>query len=256
MKGNRMFRDLRKSHPPKVASLSGREMRMEMRALLAGLLCGSLALACSAAALGADPKSSVPEDPKAEKVLKEGSVQGVLSSRYMGRRGFGGAEDSDLYQIVTLDFGSPGDKVRGALMGRGAFDLDGGRGLLLGPFRSIEDTFSGSPTGRLYYGYADIDDVGRFESVRVGRQYLDEMPGLAFDGLALKGRSGERTTFGLYGGIPVLRFEETSDGDWLLGFWIGRQVSSRLHLRLDLARTFDRSTPQGLGLPCPFGNGA
>jgi hypothetical protein len=176
------------------------------------------AAAPDAAAAAAD--SAVPGAGEAAASASEKSaVHGYIATRYRGRTS-GGDDDHDLDTVVGLDFGDANkDRISGHVMARAGADLDGSSAS--DPFFSLDDTFDGRVTARLYYAWADIRPERSFlERWRIGRQLDYLTPEFAwFDGVSVQTRERGKAQMqmGLYGGIPVHLFESSSSGDALAG---------------------------------------
>ncbi len=126
--------------------------------------------------------------------------------------------DEDVHVGLLLDWGSSQDRFSGSLYWRGVKDADGVSGPAGGRFRSVYDTYGDDWFSELYYAYADVRSDGFLRRTRAGRQYLYEGQPFHFDGLSLRTRRGPgglRAT--AFGGVPVHYFEESREGDWLLG---------------------------------------
>jgi hypothetical protein len=176
-----------------------------------------------------------------------GEVHGQAQMRYRARRGPYAGEEVDLYQYLDLRVGNETDKVSGTLYLRANTDLDSQRG----PgdvLRNIDDTFD-DPAVRLYYGYVDVRDVGELDRVRAGRQYIQELPGIWFDGVRVDLTSSLSTNFTVYGGRPTHLFEDGSGGDSIVGLAAEHSFTEKLKMRFDLARVRDRIKPFGSVLP-------
>ena len=178
---------------------------------------------------------------------ESGEVHGQLQTRYRARRGPYAGEEIDLYQYLDLRVGNETDKVSGTLYLRANTELDKQRG----PgdvLRNVDDTFD-DPAARLYYGYVDVRDVGQLDRVRAGRQYIQELPGIWFDGVRVDLTSNESTNYTVYGGRPTHLFEDGSGGDSVVGLAAEHTFTEKLKMRFDLARVRDRIKPFGSVLP-------
>lgn len=140
---------------------------------------------------------------------------GDISMRFKGRHKEGGdGSDVDIYESLRLNYGSSrSDKMSGFLFGSLREDIDDPGSV----FRSIDDTYDKTIHGRLYELYGHVRDVGVVEDVRVGRQYLNDVEDLHFDGVHVGFRPFKGVRMASYGGIPVHLFESSSDGDWIAG---------------------------------------
>ncbi|MBI4870585.1 MAG: hypothetical protein HY814_03360, partial [Candidatus Riflebacteria bacterium] len=174
-------------------------------------------------------------------------VHGYAQTRYRARRGLWAGEETDLYQYLDLQLGNPDQEVSGALFLRGNTAVNDQR-LPGDPLRGIDDTF-GDPEARLYYGYVDVRDVGAFERIRAGRQSLQELPGIWFDGVKAELTGSRRTHYSFYGGRSVHLYEDHGSGDRVLGLAAEHTVNERLRARFDVASARDRLRPYGAATP-------
>jgi hypothetical protein len=194
------------------------------------------------AAPAADAKAPADAAPQAAAASHPYRISGSLSSAYRGRW-TSGADDQDVYEVLSLDFGDPAhNRWTGHMLGRLSGDLDGNNGGS-DPFFNLDDTKSGAVDGRLYDAWGQLNGVGPFEQVRIGRQWNYDTPEVAwFDGVSAETREkgSKRTQFGAYGGIPVRLYESSHTGDQLFGLyaqthpWKGSRVRADwLHLEDD-----------------------
>jgi hypothetical protein len=153
------------------------------------------------------------------------------------------ASDSDLYEIITLNYGNTDrDAVTAALVARLAEDLDGNRNVRgFYPFTSLDDARRSFATQRLYTGYLDCHPVDAKVAIRAGRQILDEFPeAVPMDGGTVRYQVVPQASLAVFGGLPVNLFEPSPSGDAMYGAsaeWIpdperrGRYRVEYLHLR-------------------------
>ncbi|MBI2945276.1 MAG: hypothetical protein HYY25_13865 [Candidatus Wallbacteria bacterium] len=174
-------------------------------------------------------------------------VHGWTQTRFRGRSGLGRGNADYLYQYVSLSVGDERQQVSGELFFRGTKSADRQRAAG-DPLRFIDDTFQ-DPFGRLYYGHVDVRDVGFVDKLRVGRQTIQEVPGIYFDGVRVEEEVGSRTRMSVYGGNTVHLYEDRQDGDWVLGLGAEHSATDKLKLRFDLARIRDRYQPFGQLVP-------
>ena len=188
-------------------------------------------------AAGADPAppagDRVPTTPSDDE--DERALHGFLATRYRGRWA-GSDEDHDLYQSLSLRFEHPSiEGLTGSFFGRAAWDADGNNAPDSSLF-SLQDGFDSDLTGRIYHAYLDLEGAGARPDLRVGRQTLQETPLiLSFDGFQFETRAlGERQArIGGYGGIPVIYYESSPQGDLSFGLYGTMQPWEDATLRLD-----------------------
>lgn len=162
-------------------------------------------------------------------------VHGSVRLRYRGQAAYAkdaaddDDEDHDLYQNLTLSYGSPYEPGWFASFdGRLAQDLDAyGTRSGFNVFDSIDDTYDDRLTGRIYHAYAGYRPrAGWLEEIRVGRQYIDAGDQFHVDGARAAfdpGRRGRGVRWHAFAGAPAHIF----DGD-LRGFTAGGGVASEL----------------------------
>ncbi|MBI3891987.1 MAG: hypothetical protein HY303_10710 [Candidatus Wallbacteria bacterium] len=208
----------------------------------------STATTSSAAAAPATTSStaSAPSTGAADSKV-DPEVHGYVQTRFRGRHGLGLGGNEYLYQYVSLQVGDESQDVSGELFFRGTETVDKQRPPG-DPLRGMDDTF-GDPFGRLYYGHVDIKNLGFVDKLRIGRQTIQDVPGIYFDGLRVEDEVDSRTHYSVYAGNTVHLYEPAQDGDWVLGFDAEHSATDRLKLRLDLARVRDRFSPFGLPIP-------
>jgi hypothetical protein len=149
------------------------------------------------------------------------AVHGSIATRYRGRW-TDGDHDHDLYAVGTLEIGDPlHDAWTGFVQAETALDLDG-RSSAGGqsPFFSLQDTYEGSLTARLYSVYAEYHHAAWFDDVRIGRQFIYDTPAMAwFDGAYVHTRpiTDEKLQLGAFAGLPVHEYESSSAGDFIGG---------------------------------------
>ena len=157
--------------------------------------------------------------PTSRVAVEKPLVSGRLSSRYYLRH-TARASDNDLYETLTLDVGDPNvHPVTGHFMGRLAADLDG-HAAKDSPFFSIEDSYGGSITGRVYDAYVDVHTISELEVLRGGRQYLYDTPEtVMFDGVLAETKPIGKleAKLGGYAGITNHLYENSHSGDWTVG---------------------------------------
>jgi hypothetical protein len=149
-------------------------------------------------------------------------LRGSLSTRYRGRWAEG-ADDHDLYEVLTLDVGDEReDRYTAHVTGRLSGDLDGrGDATDQAVFPSLADTFDGSVHGWLYQAYVDLERPPVGSQWRIGRQIDFLTPEFAhYDGVRISStETSRRLQGGVYGGLPVRLYEATQAGDVLFGAW-------------------------------------
>ncbi|MBI4600851.1 MAG: hypothetical protein HY721_02715 [Planctomycetes bacterium] len=173
-------------------------------------------------------------------------IHGFLSARYRAR--FTGSDgDQDLFQTLSFDIGAPErHRVTAHFLGRLSEDIDGsrdsGRSFV---FDSITDTYKSNVNGRLYHAYLDVHRVPLLETIRLGRQVVQEAPVIAyFDGGRLETAQlfGPRLQLGGYGGLPVHLFESSPAGDALAGAYAQARPWKGGKARLDWMHARDDVT--------------
>lgn len=154
----------------------------------------------------------------ASKSKKEGVVQGYLTSRYKFRT-TGDVSDHDLEEILSLSFGNPiYDKVTGSLQGAAIADLNGADSN--NAFTGINNTYSHDVIGRLYHAYVNVSRIDPIDSLRVGRQHLQNIESFYFDGASFETVPFAGFVISGFGGIPVHLYEDQLGddiGDWVAG---------------------------------------
>jgi hypothetical protein len=146
------------------------------------------------------------------------SIGGYVTLRSRSRWTDDGDDDQNIYGIAAVDVETGGDNPWSFhVMGRGQWQIDGPSDdpVLFG----IEDTWSSTVTGRLYYAYVDTPTVGPLGLARVGRQQMVETPTyLQFDGVRAETTKLGKAEFlfGLYTGFPV-RMYRSEYTDKLMG---------------------------------------
>ncbi len=108
-------------------------------------------------------------------------------------------------------------------------------------FQEIYDTYGSQwALYYLYTAYAEGLDVGPFERIRLGRQYLEDGVDIRFDGgLAETAALGDLVKFIVYGGIPVQFFESSVRGDWIAGGAVDIVAIPRTDVRFDYTHVTD-----------------
>jgi len=206
---------------------------------------------------GDNKQEPPPEEPKAEAIGTPYEVTGDLEFRYIGRW-TDGWHDHDLFGYTRVDIGDPHEKLFTAhFEGSAAVDLDRNRSAD-NPFLSIEDTYNGDVTGRLYAAHLDLNSVegnpvgDAFQLVRLGRQILYQTPETLFvDGLLVRTVPAE-SALGLTAeamvGVPNHLFESSSKGDTTYGAavtvqpWLATEVRfDYLHVDDEYLGTTDRN---------------
>ncbi len=164
------------------------------------------------------------------------AVHGSLSARLRAQAS-GSEHDRDLFSLLDLQVGDEErDPWTGALVARLAKDLDGRQGASGSPFLSPDDTMQDSLTSRVYELHADAHDLPGLETLRLGRQTLQETPEFVrFDGASAETRpeGGSQRTWGLYAGRTVHFFESSSQGDSVWGAWLAARPWTGGSARLD-----------------------
>ncbi len=142
-------------------------------------------------------------------------VSGGLTLRYRGRSAEGErGSDQDFRETLRLNYGQlQSDKISAYMHGSLRQDIDDPGAL----FSSIDDTHDSSVRGYLYEFYGNVTDIGFVENAKIGRQYLNEVENIHFDGAHLSMKPVKNARFSAYGGMPVYFHESDSDGDWLAG---------------------------------------
>jgi hypothetical protein len=164
-------------------------------------------------------------------------IHGSVATRYRGRW-TEGEHDHDLYATGSLSLGDPTRNAwTGYVLGEGALDLDG-RSPAGGQstFFSLQDTYDGALTGRLYAAYVDYHESGWFDDLRLGRQSIYETPTVAwFDGLRADTRaiSDLKLKFGAYGGVAVYPYETFDHQNAIGGVYSEMQPWKGAHARFD-----------------------
>lgn len=163
------------------------------------------------------------------------------------------AEDIDLLETLSLDFGDPErDDLTGHLLLYAAADLNG-RTVEKGEdadFTDLDDSYDSDLIARLYDAYVDVHSVDGLEELRLGRQNLYDTPVFAlFDGVWLETEASEkrRASLGLYLGRSIHHFETAFDDDQVAGAYVqgapwrdGRLRLDYMHLEDDTRLTKER----------------
>ncbi len=155
-------------------------------------------------------------------------MSGSLYSTFQFRS-FDSRDDSDLYQFLSLELDDIyKDTIDGAFSMMWHENLNGANALKAGenydPFIDLDLT-NDSNRFRFFTGYVDIKKVF-FEdsSLRLGRQYLEEIDHAHFDGATYRFSPIESLDVTLFGGRPITYYSPTS-GDSLYGTNLQYQFS-------------------------------
>jgi len=179
--------------------------------------------------------------PKAESSSFLDPIQGWINMRYRFRTN-GRENDTDLYEIVGLNWGNPDkDALTATVLAKISEDLDGNRNVQgYYPFTSLADSYGGSVVPWIYTAYLEAHP-GAGVIVRAGRQTLEEFPeAVPMDGGWLKIPVSSHFLLAVFGGVPTNLFESFPQGDVMYGAsvdWIpdpsrrGRYRVEYLHVR-------------------------
>lgn len=163
------------------------------------------------------------------------SFHGSLGFRYRHRR-VDEAEDTDLYQYLSLNVGDPEkDLFSAAGSARFAEDLDRAQDVDgYYPFDSLDGTYGHSSTARLYTAYVDVNRPVPGVRLRGGRQVLDEIPeSIPMDGGLARVEAFGTVELAGFAGLPVNLFESSPEGDLLYGGWVGWRPWTRGRFRAE-----------------------
>ena len=172
------------------------------------------------------------------------AVHGEVTARYR-YRSVSGEADNDLLATLLLDVGDVGrDPVTAHIFGTTSLDIDGAPSGSSPAFADITDTYDSNLTGWVYEAYVDVHTVDDLETLRIGRQDVQETPVLvSFDGLRAESRPLGEQQIQLegYGGIPAHHFESSSEGDLVFGLAGGARPWKEGRVRLDWMHLEDES---------------
>ncbi len=184
--------------------------------------------------------------------------RGSVALKYRGRTA-GSEHDNDLYAYLTLRYGDEGaNGWSSSVHGKLAYDLDGGQNpSAFFPFASIDDTFHGPLTGRLYHAWANWHEEGApIENVRIGRQWTETGDGFLFDGVHVTFApscyanapcgsgpcsSDKNVRLSVFGGVPAHLFEDSPEGDWIVGAGISGNPWWGAEARADVVHVEDKN---------------
>lgn len=193
------------------------------------------ALPSAPSAAPAEPVGDPSVTPARAQVDSTYPIHVSLGARARARRRAGN-DDVDVYTTLDIDAGDAERHAWTARVSAQAIgDLDG-REARNSPFFSLEDAQGSSPRVYLYEAYAERHHSGDVESVRLGRQTLDDTPVfLWIDGANARTRAfgPARVEFGAYGGVAVHQFETSSSGDRVYGAWSSARLAPRTSARVD-----------------------
>lgn len=179
--------------------------------------------------------------PKTESSSFLDPLGGWVSMRYRFRTN-ALENDSDLYEIIGLNWGNPDkDVVTASVIAKISEDLDGNRNVLgYYPFTSLADSYGGAVVPWLYTAYLEAHP-GAGVIARAGRQSLEEFPeAVSMDGGWLRVPVSSQFLFSVFGGVPTNLFESYPQGDFMYGASVewnpepgrpGRYRVEYLHLR-------------------------
>ncbi|MEW6236967.1 MAG: hypothetical protein AB1656_16405 [Candidatus Omnitrophota bacterium] len=187
----------------------------------------SVFLAAAAAWGALTPAGGWGEDAIAAKVknatksmaFESTKISGSLNSTYQFRS-YDGREDNDLYEFLSLRVKDIyKDYIDGAFSMSWHEDLDGVSRLNAGekydPYQELD--LSAGARFRYYAGYIDFKKVIFDDSVlRVGRQYLEEIDNVHFDGASYRFSPSEPVDISLFGGQPITYYSSL-DGEAVYG---------------------------------------
>jgi hypothetical protein len=201
---------------------------------VAGETTGRESGAGAAGSISAESKGGVaaPQEDVAEDRPPARWVRGSLDTRVVARS-TSGDRDFDVFEVLSLDFGSEGGRGwTGHFDGRIAWDADGASP----SFPSLADAEGDALDGQIYTAYARRAEIGPMAEVVLGRQLLYDTPVVVWlDGVA--GRTAPRGSrswiTGVYGGVPVHAYEASSSGDVVFGLFEEVEALERLRLRAD-----------------------
>lgn len=202
-----------------------------------------------------------PEPAKSEAASEEGyaedgplsdllgfPVHGRLAIRWRGRwqaSRHSRDADQDLYQEISADIGNTKKHTLTAHFNlRVSEDLDGEHrydGAFA--FDSLADTYRSRVHGDLYYAHLDLHRLLFVETIRAGRQTLDETP-MVFhmDGIRADSMPWEKVLklqAGGYAGVPVHYHESVWRGDAIYGGWIQARPWKGARARVEYTRIRD-----------------
>lgn len=192
------------------------------------------------------------------------SIDGYSTLRYRAQSLEGGTSDQDFYQYLSLSIGDlEKDKLSFYFYGTLHADIDDSSNSITkedinrlrffpspretnpfvsnNPFFSVDDSIQDGFFVRPYEFYADIKDVAIFKEIRVGRQYLNEVENLHFDGLKLSFENPNGIRAATFVGKPVHLFETSASGDFLIGWSIEYQPLKNSRVMLNYAYVNDHN---------------
>ncbi len=156
----------------------------------------------------------------------------------------GGYTDMSTSTTATLNVGDPTlQRFSGSIQGGVIADFN--KQAPSSPFHNVFDTFGTHAIGRFYFGYLDMNRLGVFSNIRVGRQHLYEMEGLYFDGASIETKAYAGLVLSAFGGVPVHQYENQigfDPGDWTAGGAIQWTPISKLRLRLSAVQLKDKAS--------------
>jgi hypothetical protein len=150
-------------------------------------------------------------------------------------------DDHDLYTTLVLNV-NEGGKTSFHFLGRLAMDLDSDTdqsGYYV--YDSVADSSGKNVQNKIISAYADINELGTVEKIRLGRQVVDGTPEIAFfDGLSVDSIAfGDKNLkAGLYGGVPVRYYGYYSE-DRVMGGHVQMKPTQTTKARLDWMSSSD-----------------
>lgn len=146
--------------------------------------------------------------------------------------------------MLSLDAGDERkDALTGHLLARFNYDIDGGTSGG-NEFFGLEDAVGRNLDGRLYDAYVDVHRVKGLETVRLGRQRIEDTPALAyFDGAHVCTEESDELGLqvGGYIGASSHLFEASAAGDWMAGVYGQLRPWTGARLRLDWMHIEDKA---------------
>jgi len=205
---------------------------------LAAALCAQLVTSLPAAMpQQAEQEAQQPEPASAPWL----PIDGSLSLRYRYRNSDEDGSDQDILGLLSLGIGDPlKHRFTAHVLASADWDIDGTTST--NAFNGINDTYDKSAHGELYDAYIDIHRLEPLEILRLGRQTLHETPVfVSMDGLRVETEElgPGRIQVGAYGGISNHLYESSSDGDFVIGAFLGGQPWSQGRLRFDWLHSAD-----------------
>lgn len=168
-------------------------------------------------------------------------IDGSLSLRYRYRNSDEDGSDQDLLGLLSMGIGDPlRHRFTVHVLAGANWDMDGETADNV--FNGITDTYDHSVQAELYDAYLDVHRLDPLEVLRLGRQTLYETPvPVSMDGLRIETEElgSWRIQSGAYGGVSHHLYESSSEGDFVIGAFLGGQPWSKGRLRVDWLHAAD-----------------